>query len=149
MMLDRSGIVGLASGLLLAVFLGCNDVPTEALDEPPPPGISLGKGGQPKLSLDYARVKSDGTLVDGTALSAVRIGPGQYEVTFARPTAGCAGVAGSSGFPGADAVGSTITAHVFVPGSQSSDATVFVGMATPSVGEEDTAFSLILICPPA
>jgi hypothetical protein len=58
-----------------------------------PSGVSL-----------FADVKSDGTLVHGTATAATRIASGVYTVTFGQDVSGCAAVANVGLFAGADSV---------------------------------------------
>ena len=149
----RKNGTGVGTVALIAVLMACSDTPVG-------PGSSSSvvafdqttkTGGLKKPSLHYARVRSDGVLVDGTAVSATRLGEGSYRVTFPPGIGACAATANSSSFQGFDL--STFRTMIQIgigsgPGGVFDDESVTVNVFEPSNGAaEDTSFSLVLVCP--
>lgn len=98
----------------------------------------------------FARVKSDGTLVNGTAISAERFGEGSYFVRFADPIAECGAAANSASFAGFDLSVFRIWAQIGIgvaPGGAPDDFTVAVNLFGSDGSNQDSAFSLLLSCP--
>lgn len=99
-----------------------------------PQGISL-----------FADVNSNGSLVHGTATSALRVATGVYRVTFGRAVDTCAAVANAGGFQGFDQSidGAVANAETDTP------STLTVTMHTWTGGvatQADTAFRLVVAC---
>jgi hypothetical protein len=100
----------------------------------------------------FGSVKSSGELYgNGNAVSAVRNAQGDYEVVFGRSTAGCAGTA-SAGWSDntADSSSSNTTFSVFMGTSWHPEPeNVRVRVWSPhSQAQGDSAFHLIIVCPP-
>jgi hypothetical protein len=96
----------------------------------------------------FANVDEDGTLLSGTATSAVRIGNGQYTVTFGRDVTTCAPVATSGKVPGS---GDGIPLATFLVNNNdtANPKTVKVFLLIPFAGgalAEDAAFHLVVAC---
>jgi hypothetical protein len=95
-------------------------------------------------------VKSDGTLVDGTATDATRFSGGTYFVEFASPIGDCAGAASSAAFAGFDTSVFRITTQISIgsaPGGAPDAHTVGVRLFDNTGASEDSSFTLALICP--
>jgi hypothetical protein len=99
----------------------------------------------------FARVKSDGTLVDGTAVDAIKTGTGSYRLQFPRPVDKCAGAVSSASFAGFDSSVFRITGQLsigFGEGGAADPDKVGVRLFRPSDGaSDDSAFTLVLVCP--
>lgn len=154
--------------------LGADDIADGAVG---PPKLADGAVGSPKLadgavtnpkigngavtraklapglrgSTQFARVRSDGALVDGTATDASRFSEGTYFVEFPSPIGDCAGAASSASFAGFDSSVLRITTQIsigFGQGGASDPHTVQVRLFVPSTGaSEDSSFTLALVCP--
>jgi hypothetical protein len=102
-------------------------------------------------STHYARVRSDGVLVDGTAISASRFATGTYLVKFQPGIGACAATANSSSFLGFDLSVFRVSAQIsvgFGDGGAFDDETVHVNFFSTTDGSNtDTSFSVILACP--
>jgi hypothetical protein len=99
-----------------------------------PSGISL-----------FADVNSNGTLVHGTATSALRLATGVYRLTFGRAVDTCAAVGNAGGFQGFD---SSVTGAV-ANAETNTSTTLNVNMETWAGGVPtpvDTAFRLVVAC---
>jgi hypothetical protein len=90
----------------------------------------------------FAVVKSDGTLVHGTATGAVKNVSGSYTVTFGQDVSSCAATASPGSFPGSAIA--TESSPLVEVGSPSSD-TVTVELVSP-IGLTSTPFFLTLAC---
>jgi hypothetical protein len=146
-------VLGFATITTVAGFIACSDSPAApALDR----GVEdvayaqADKGlKQPKLH--YARVRSDGTLVDGTALSAERFSEGIYRVVFPPPIGACAAAANSASFQGFDGSVFRIVAQIGIgvgEGGAFDDTTARVSLFSSTDGaSEDSSFTLTLVCP--
>jgi hypothetical protein len=104
-----------------------------------------------KPSLHFARVKSDGTLVDGTAVSSSRFNTGVYILTFPPPIDKCAASAASASFQGFDASVFRVSPQIGIgvgSGGAFNDSNVIVSFFSTSDGSnEDTSFTVTLVCP--
>lgn len=145
---------GVAVTAAIAIVMACSDSPVEpavaggthqaAFDQ-----VSAEK--TKKLTGHFARVKSDGTLVDGTAESASRPSNGFFAVRFLEPIDGCAASATSTAFPGWDIALFRVSPQISVGFGETGVAdplSVTIRFSDPSTGTpSNTAFSLILVCP--
>jgi hypothetical protein len=97
----------------------------------------------------YGRVKADGTLAGGTALTATRLSEGMYELTFPAPISGCGATASSTSFPGFDFSVFRVWAQIsigFGAGGAAHDDTVQVALFGSDGLPEDSSFSVLLMC---
>lgn len=99
----------------------------------------------------FASVTSTGDLYgNGNAVSAQRLGTGDYEVVFDRSTVGCAGTA-TSGWSdtSADTNNFGTTFGVFMGTTWDEDpATVRIFIWRPAINDrQDTSFHLLIVCP--
>lgn len=147
-------IVLVGTACLIAV-LACNDTPAAPVASMSSTGVQVARaeGDKPEKGkgLQFARVTSDGTLVDGTALSAEWLGTGSYRVRFDPPIDGCAGVAGSAAFAGFDHSAFRVIFQVSVGfgdgGAPDDGAVTLRSTSTLDGSDENTSFNLILVCP--
>jgi hypothetical protein len=98
----------------------------------------------------FARVKADGTLVNGTAVSAERSSEGRYLVQFAEPISECAAAVNSAAFPGFDSSVFRIMAQIsigFSPVGSPDELSVVVSLFEIDASSTDSSFSLLLTCP--
>jgi hypothetical protein len=141
-----------AAAIALAIA-SCSDAPTEtaAAAGADPRASAKPSTGAKKAVLHTARVRGDGTLVDGTALSAVRLSEGFYRLTFPPPIGHCAAAANSAAFQGFDGSVFRIVAQIGIgvgQGGVFDDVSVTVNLFTSTDGSsEDSSFSLVLVCP--
>jgi hypothetical protein len=153
MRIHRTSRAGLCAVAVLTVFMACSEAPTSVGgDNRAVPAAAFDKvAKKPKLSLHYARVRGDGTLVDGTAVSAAKLSTGRYLIVFSPPIDTCAASANSTSFQGFDGSVFRITAQIsigFTSNGAPSDTDVVVSLFNTSDGSsEDTSFTLILACP--
>jgi hypothetical protein len=100
--------------------------------------------------LQFARVDSQGVLVSGTATSAERFGTGSYFIRFDAPIGECGAAANSAAFAGFDSSVLRIMAQIsigFGLGGGPDDHSVHVSLFDHTGASDDSAFSLVLICP--
>jgi hypothetical protein len=155
---SRSGI-SLTTAAAVAVLVACTDTPTERVvgagAEPVAhaqvdANVEKDKGAK-KAILHAARVRGDGTLVDGTAISSQRFSEGVYLIKFPPGIGGCAATASSSSFVGFDNSVFRIVAQIsigFGSGGVFDDETVGVSLFSSLDGSsEDSSFSLVMVCP--
>lgn len=151
---SRPGI-SLVIAAAVGGFMACRDTPTEAaVSTGAPPAASahldVDKGAK-KAVLHVARVRGDGTLVDGTAISAERFSEGTYRIKFPPGIGRCAAAANSAAFQGFDNSVFRIVAQIsigFGSGGLFDDETVTVSLFDATDGSnEDSSFSLVLVCP--
>jgi hypothetical protein len=142
----------LAAAMALTAVMACTETPTE----PPPDDAATmpafaNADKKLKPTFHYARVRSDGTLVSGTALSASRFNTGVYTLEFPPPIDECAASANSASFQGFDISVFRITAQIGIgqgEGGVFSDSGVVVSLFNTSDGSsEDSSFTLMLLCP--
>jgi hypothetical protein len=145
------GFTGMA-----ALLASCNDAPTQ--------GSTRGGSGTPSFThvdpgaehqgqakgkgptLHFARVSSDGGLVDGTAVSSVQSATGVYMVSFPTAVTGCAGSANAASFPGSGVLAAAMVTDLAI--GVSGDAAVVVRtFFAPAASAFDTSFTLLLACP--
>jgi hypothetical protein len=149
---SRPGI-SLAMVAAIAAFVACTDTPTErALGAPAQPVASAQEDkGAKKAIMHVARVRGDGTLVDGTAISAERTSEGAYLIKFPPGIGRCAAAANSAAFQGFDGSVLRIVAQIsigFGSGGAFDDETVGVSLFNSTDGtSEDSSFSLLVVCP--
>lgn len=146
--------ISVLTAAVLTAFASCTDSPT-------PVGLADHATGAPafasvadkklKPTLHYARVKSDGTLVDGTAISSSRFSTGTYILSFPPPIDKCAASSNSASFQGFDLSVFRVTAQIAIgvaSGGAFSDSGVIVSFFSTSDGSsEDTSFTITLVCP--
>jgi hypothetical protein len=97
----------------------------------------------------YGRVRADGTLAGGTALTATRLSEGAYALTFPAPISGCGATASSTSFPGFDFSVFRVWAQIsigFGAGGGADDGTVQVALFGSDGLPEDSSFSVLLMC---
>ena len=98
----------------------------------------------------FARVKSDGTLIDGTATDASRVNDGSYFVEFPASIRNCAGAASSAFVPGSDSSVLRMTTQLSIgvgEGGAPDNDNVRVRLYTNTGTNEDSSFTLVLVCP--
>jgi hypothetical protein len=146
--------VGLGAVAALPVLLSCTDTPTTvglADYDASTPAFAQVDDKKFKPTLHIARVKSDGTLVDGTAVSSSRFNTGVYVLAFPPPIDKCAASATSASFQGFDLSVFRVAAQIGIgvgSGGVFSDSGVIVSIFDTTDGSsEDTSFTLILVCP--
>lgn len=148
--LQTTGI-GLGAMAALAIFVACTETPTGMVGVGAEHTVAFdGVDKKLKPTLHFARVKSDGTLVDGTALSAFRFNEGVYILEFPPPIDKCAGAVNSASFQGFDGSVHGIAATVGIgvgSGGVYNDKNVMIQLVTTSSGTEDSSFTLVLVCP--
>lgn len=152
----RATGVGLATMATVVVFMACKDTPTEPGADNGAREVTLDKEKDETKAkgLHFARVRpgSAPNLVDGTAVTATRVGTGHFLVTFASPISGCAGAANTAEFPGTGFFGgfSPLVARIFIglEGFGINPESVLVVTFDSTDGDPvDAAFTLILVCP--
>lgn len=129
-------------------------VPAGAKGDPGPTGAQgpageRGPQGIPGIS-QYARVKSNGTLIDGTAVAATRLQTGAYLLTFPTQIAKCAATANSTSFAGFDQSINRVWAQIgigFGNGGGVSPNSLVVNLYDSGGPNVDSSFSVILVCP--
>ena len=115
------------------------------------PGVPGAKGdkGDPGPT-QFARVKSTGQLVSGTATSASRFGTGVYFVRFPTAIDRCGAAANSASFVGADLSVYRVWAQVAIgygDGGAPDPLSVVVNLFQSNGSNVDTSFTLVLACP--
>jgi hypothetical protein len=107
-----------------------------------------GPQGRPGLT-QFARVKSTGQLVSGTATSASRVSTGIYFVRFPAPIDQCAATASSAAFPGFDTSVLRALTYVSIGGGQggADPLSVSVDLFLSNGSSVDSSFTLVLACP--
>lgn len=145
---------GLVTAVTVALVMACGDSPAEPSAGADNAAARQGNDDPLKVKkgdVQFVRVKSDGTLVGGTALSAAKLATGAYAITFEPPIGDCAATANTASFLGFDSSVFRIVAHLsigFDANGQFDDETVVVNTFRPSDGTNaDTSFALILVCP--
>jgi hypothetical protein len=102
-------------------------------------------------TLHFAQVKADGTLMNGTALSATWTHTGNYLLTFPAGIGGCAAAVNHAVFPGWDATmlrGDALLRIGFDENGAFDDQTVrVIFWRTPTGDLANTAFTLVMLCP--
>jgi hypothetical protein len=143
---------------MLVLLVACNEGPTDAVPLADKGSATVVTGEiaeKPKrkdLTLHYARVAKDGTLIDGTAVAATRpFGEGNFFVTFDVPINECAGTASPAAL-GRSPAPSILDQPVIVVleniGRPTDPNTVHVVTRLSTDGSLwDTHFNLILVCP--
>jgi hypothetical protein len=118
------------------------------------PGVAGAKGDKgdagPPGPTQFARVKSTGQLVSGTATSASRFGTGVYFVRFPTAIDRCAAAANSASFVGADLSVYRVWAQLAVGygnGGAPDPLSVIVSLFQSNGSNVDTSFTLVLACP--
>ena len=118
------------------------------------PGVPGAKGDKgdpgPPGPTQFARVKSTGQLVSGTATSASRFGTGIYFVRFPTAIDRCGGAATSASFVGADLSVYRVWAQLsigFGQGGAADPFSVVVNLHQSNGSGVDTSFTLVLACP--
>lgn len=146
--------VGFGVVPLLTVLLSCTETPTAvgvADYDSNTPALAQVNAKKFKPTLHIARVKSDGTLVDGTAVSSSRSNTGTYVLSFPPPIDKCAASATSASFQGFDTSRFRVVAQIGIgvgSGGAFSDSGVIVSFFDSSDGSNvDTSFTVILVCP--
>ncbi len=148
----RTAFFGTATAAIGATFMACSDTPAGPAAEVRPAELAFAQADRKDKAktLHFARVRSDGVLVDGTATSATRFAAGVYLVTFEPPIGGCAGAANSADFPGYDTSILRISTQISIGSGLGGfdNQTVQVRLFRPSDGaSEDSSFTLQLVCP--
>jgi Collagen triple helix repeat (20 copies) len=115
------------------------------------PGAKGDKGDPgPPGPTQFARVKSTGQLISGTAISAYRANTGTYYVIFPTAIAGCGAAVTSASFAGFDSSVFRVWTQASVGFQQGGGAHPnTVGVQTFDTGGSnvDTSFTLVLACP--
>lgn len=144
----------IASVATFTTFLSCTETPTTVDvvdDNASAPAFSQASDKKLKPTFHFARVKSDGTLVDGTAVSSSRFNAGVYILSFPPPIDKCAASAVSASFQGFDTSVFRVSAQIAIGvggGGAFSDTGVIVSLFNTLDGSgEDTSFTVTLICP--
>jgi hypothetical protein len=123
-----------------------NQGPQGTQGPPGPQGIQGDKGGTgPPGPTQFARVKSTGELVSGTATSASRFNEGSYRVRFSTAIDRCGASANSAFFAGADLSVFRVTAQIGI--GTPDPVEVQVLLFESSGASVDSAFTLVLACP--
>ena len=97
----------------------------------------------------FARVKSNGTLVSGTAKSASRSTTGVYVVSFPTKIDRCAAAVNSASFAGYDTSVYRVWAQVAIgygQGGGIDPRSVVVNLFGSGLSSVDTSFTLVLAC---
>jgi hypothetical protein len=144
----------IASVATFATCLSCTETPTTVdvvNDDASAPAFSKVNDKKLKPTFHFARVKSDGTLVDGTAVSSSRFSTGVYVLSFPPPIDKCAASAVSASFQGFDTSVFRVSAQIAIgagSGGAFDDTGVIVSLFDTSDGSgEDTSFTVTLVCP--
>ena len=115
------------------------------------PGAKGDKGDPgPPGPTQFARVKSTGLLVSGTAISASGSSTGVYVVRFPTAINLCAAAVNSAAFVGFDASVYRVWAQVAIgygQGGAVDPLSVVVSLFGSNLSSVDTSFSLVLACP--
>jgi len=118
------------------------------------PGVAGAKGDKgdpgPPGPTQFARVKSTGQLVSGTATSASRFGTGIYFVRFPTAIDRCAAAVNSASFAGFDLSVYRVWAQVAIGygnGGAVDPLSVIVSLFQNNGSSVDTSFTLVLACP--
>jgi hypothetical protein len=118
------------------------------------PGVPGAKGDKgdagPPGPTQFARVKSTGQLVSGTATSASRFGTGIYFVRFPTAIDRCGAAANSASFVGFDTSVYRVWAQLAVGygnGGAVDPLSVIVSLFQSNGSGVDTSFTLVLACP--
>jgi hypothetical protein len=115
------------------------------------PGAKGDKGDAgPPGPTQFARVKSTGQLVSGTATSASRFGTGIYFVRFPTAIDRCAAAVNSASFVGFDTSVYRVWAQVAIGygnGGAVDPLSVIVSLFQNNGSSVDTSFALVLACP--
>ena len=115
------------------------------------PGAKGDKGDPgPPGPTQFARVKSNGQLVSGTATSASRVSTGVYVLRFPTAIDRCAAAANPAAFVGYDSSFFRVWAHVAIgygPGFVVDPLSVVVTLYGSNQLSVDTSFTLVLACP--
>ena len=135
--------------------IAVNDTPTASAVGPESlVALSQGGGKGPPArvkTLHFAQVKADGTLMNGTALSATWMHTGNYLLTFPAGIGGCAAAVNHAVFPGWDATmlrGDALLRIGFDENGVFDDETVrVIFWRTPTGDLANTAFTLVMLCP--
>jgi hypothetical protein len=146
--------IGLGAVPVLTLLLSCADTPTtvDVADyDANAPAFAKVPDKKIKPTLHFARVRSDGTLVDGTAVSSSRFNTGIYNLSFPPPIDKCAASAASASFQGFDSSVFRVAAQIGIgvgSGGVFNDNGVTVSFFDTSDGSnEDTSFTVTLVCP--
>jgi hypothetical protein len=140
-------------GAYAASKIGAEDIKRNAIRTKHIRGGAVTKGKlAPSLRrrTEYARVRSDGTLVGGTATSATRLNEGRYQLRFAKSIRKCAAAANSASFSGYDLSVYRIWARPAIGSNgagQPDPRAVVVDLFGSSGPNEDSSFTLVLACP--
>jgi hypothetical protein len=118
------------------------------------PGVAGAKGDKgdagPPGPTQFARVKSTGQLVSGTATSASRFGTGIYFVRFPTAIDRCAAAVNSASFVGFDTSVYRVWAQVSIGygnGGVVDPLSVVVSLFQNNGSSVDSSFALVLACP--
>jgi hypothetical protein len=115
------------------------------------PGVPGAKGDPgPPGPTHFARVKSTGQLVSGTATSASRFSTGSYFVRFPTAIDNCGGAANSAAFAGFDTSVFRVWAQLsigFGQGGGADPLSVAVNLFQSNGSAVDSSFTLVLACP--
>ena len=118
------------------------------------PGVPGAKGDKgdagPPGPTQFARVKSTGQLVSGTATSASRFGTGIYFVHFPTAIDRCGAAVNSASFVGADLSVYRVWGQVAIGygnGGAPDPLSVIVNLFQNNGSNVDTSFTLVLACP--
>jgi hypothetical protein len=113
------------------------------------PGAKGDKGDAgPPGPTQFARVKSTGQLVSGTATSASRFGTGVYFVRFPTAIDRCGGAANSASFVGFDTSVFRVWAQLSIGFTNVVDPqSVTVSLFQNNGSAVDSSFTLVLACP--
>jgi hypothetical protein len=140
-------------GAYAASKIGAEDIKRNAIRTKHIKGGEVTKG---KLApglrrrTEFARVKSNGTLVDGTATSATRLSEGSYLLQFSRSIRRCGGAANSASFPGFDLSVFRIWAQLSIGSDENGGANprkARVNLFRSDGLRDDSSFTLVLVCP--
>jgi hypothetical protein len=104
----------------------------------------------PARAVRFARVKSTGLLVSGTATSASRFSTGMYFVRFPTAINGCAAAVNSASFAGFDSSVYRVWAQVAIgygSGGAVDPLSVIVSLFQNNGSSVDSSFTLVLACP--
>lgn len=118
------------------------------------PGVPGAKGDRgdpgPPGPTKFARVKSTGQLVSGTATSAFRLGTGVYYVGFPTAIDRCGAAASSASFAGFDSSVYRVWAQISIGygnGGVVDPLGVVVSLFQNNGSSVDSSFTLVLACP--
>jgi hypothetical protein len=115
------------------------------------PGAPGAKGDPgPPGPTQFARVKSTGQLISGTATSASRLGTGIYFVRFPTAIDSCGAAVNSASFAGFDTSVYRVWGQVAIGygnGGGADPLSVIVSLFQSNGSGVDTSFTLVLACP--